>query len=144
VSGNRRVYLPAAIGCAAAAALLLWAAATHAPALRVPPTIALLLAGVMVAAAWRLLQLHRQLAGAGDGVAALMLAGTATFALWIAVGSGARSCRVSLDRSPYAAASGIACRIPFGVGGVLAAVMALYAVSRWMRARRAGTGEMGG
>ena len=144
MSGNRRAYLPAAIGCAAVALLLVWAAATRAPALRVPPTIALLLAGVMVAAAWRLLQLHRQLAGAGDGLAALMLAGTATFALWIAVGSGARNCRVALDRSPYTAASGLTCRIPFGVGGVLAAVMALYAVSRWMRARRVGTGEVGG
>jgi hypothetical protein len=129
--------MPAAIGCVAVAALLVWAAATRAPALRVPPIIALLLAGVMIAAAWRLLLLHRRIASSGDGAAALMLAGTAILGLWIALGSGARNCRVGLDRSPYAAASGLVCRIPFGVGGVIAAAMALYALHRWLRARRA-------
>jgi hypothetical protein len=139
----RRVYLPAAVGCLAVAALLAWAAATHASALRVPPTIALILAGVLVAASWRLLEIHRRAAGSGDGTAAVIFAGTAIFALWVAVGSGARGCRVGVDRRALAPASGLACRIPFGIAGVLATATALYAVSRWMRTRRAGAGDIG-
>jgi hypothetical protein len=141
VNGGRRIYLPAAIGCVGVAILLGWAAATRSPALRVPPRIALVVAGVLVAAAWRLVQLHRRPVSTGDGAAALMFAGMATFALWIAVGSGARACRVGLDRPPFAAAGGLACRIPFGIGGALVAVMAWYAARRWMRARRTGMDE---
>jgi hypothetical protein len=136
------VYLPAAVGCLAVAALLTWAAATHAPALRVPPTIALILAGVLVAATCRLVELHRRAAGSGDGTAAVIFAGTAIFALWVALGSGTRACRVGVDRPPFVPASGLACRIPFGIAGVLATATAIYAVTRWMRARRAGAGDI--
>jgi len=123
------------------AALLGWAATTRAPALRVPPAVSLLLSGVMLAAAWRLVQLHRRVAGSGDAAATLIFAGMAIFGLWVARGSGARACRVGLGRPPVALASGLACRIPFGVGGVLAAAMALYAAQRWLRARRRDTRE---
>lgn len=136
------MYLLAAVGCLAVATLLAWAAATHAPALRVPPTIALILAGVLVAVAWRLVELHRRTTASGDGAAAVIFAGTATFALWVALGSGARACRVGVDRPPFVPAGGLACRIPFGIGGVLAAAMALYALNRWWRARRDGGGGM--
>lgn len=135
------MYLPAAIGSLAVAALLAWAAATHAPALRVPPTIALVLAGVLVAAAWRLVELHRRTADSGDGAAALIFAGTAIVALWIALGSGARACRVGVAGPAFAPASGLACRIPFGIGGVLAVLMALFALGRWWRSRRTGGGD---
>jgi hypothetical protein len=118
------------------ATLLAWAAATHAPALRVPPTIALVLAGVLIAATWRLVELHRRATSSGDGAAALIFAGTAIFALWVAIGSGGRACRVGMGGPPFAPASGLACRIPFGIGGVLAASMALYAARRWARTRR--------
>jgi hypothetical protein len=46
------------------------------------------------------------------------------------------------DRQPVVAVDGVACRIPFGIGGVLAAVMALYAAQRWRRARRGDRGEV--
>ena len=129
MKGSGRAYLPAAVGCLAV--------------LRVPPTIALILAGVLVAAAWRLVELHRRAAGSGDGAAAVIFAGTAIFALWIALGSGTRACRVGVDRPPSVPASGLACRIPFGIAGVLATATALYALSRWMRARRAGASDIG-
>jgi hypothetical protein len=47
-----------------------------------------------------------------------------------------------VDRPRFAPASGLACRIPFGIAGVLATATALYAVSRRMRARRAGAGDI--
>lgn len=122
-----------------ASALLAWAAATRAPGLRVPPAVAVLAAGVAALAAWRLGQLYRGRAGAGDGLATLLLTGMAALALWIAAGPGPRSCGVGGGGRPLAGASGLACRLPFGIGGLLLALTALYALRRWVRARRAAT-----
>ena len=96
----------------------------------------MLVAGVLAVAAWRLGQLYRGVGGAGDGPAALLLTGTAALALWIAVGPGPRSCGVGTGARPLAGATGLACRIPFGAGGLLVAFAALYAIQRWARTRR--------
>lgn len=134
---DRRAHLAAALGCGAASAFLTWAAATHAPGLHVPPAIAVLTAAVLAVAAWRLGQLYRGLGGAGDGPAVLLLSGMAALAFWIAVGSGPRSCGIGMGARPVAGAAGLTCRIPFGVGGLIVAVAALYAFRRWARTRRA-------
>lgn len=123
----------AAIGCAAGSALLAWAALNGAPGLRVPAGVALGLAGVLAVAAWRLWQLYRGHAGAGDGAAALVLAGMAGFCLWVALGAGPRACGVGTGGRPLAQVGGLACRVPFGVGGVLVSLATLYAVRRWIR-----------
>ncbi|MDB4885653.1 MAG: hypothetical protein JWN79_1091 [Gemmatimonadetes bacterium] len=133
------VYVIAAAGCVATSALLVWAAVTHAPGLRVPSAVALVLAGATGVAAWRVGQLYRGGAGTGDGSAALVLAAMAVFGLWVAVGGGARQCGVRLGSGPSVAVAGAACRVPFGIGGLLATVAALYALRRWARARRAST-----
>jgi hypothetical protein len=103
----------------------------------VPPAVAVLVAGVLVVAAWRLGRLYRRIGGAGDGPAALVLIGMAALALWIAAGTGPRSCGVGIGGRPLAVTAGLTCRIPFGAGGVLVAAAALYALRRWARTREA-------
>jgi hypothetical protein len=138
---NRRAQLAAALGCGAASVLLTWAAATGAPGLHVPPAIAVLVAGVLAVAGWRLGQLYRGAGGAGDGSAVLILAGMAALAFWIAAGSGSRSCGIGIGARALSGAAGLGCRIPFGVGGLIVAVAALYALRRWARTRRAARRE---
>jgi hypothetical protein len=140
-NASRLAHLLAAVGCIAGSVLLVWAAATGAPGLRVPAAVALIVAAVPAAAAWRLLQLWRGVASAGDGAAALVLAAMATFCLWVAVGPGARRCGVRVGGGPVAGPGGLACRVPFGVGGALVALAALYALRRWARAAGRGRGE---
>jgi hypothetical protein len=103
----------------------------------VPPAIAYLLAGVLVLAAARLLQLRRPPPDAGDGIAALMLGAMAAVAAWIAAGPGARLCGLGAGGRPLVPGTSLACRVPFGVGAVVTALMAAYAIRRWLRSRRA-------
>lgn len=120
----------------AAGANLIWAAATRSAALRVPPAVAYVAAAVFVLAAARILRLRGPSPGPGDGTAALMLGAMAAVGAWIAAGPGARVCGVGTGGRPLAAATGLECRVPFGVGAVITALMAAYALRRWRRRAR--------
>ena len=131
VSRRARAYVGGALFCGATSVLLTWAAMTRAPGLRVPPTVALFVAGVAGVAAWRLTLLARGAADSGDGAATLLFAGTTAICWWIAFGPGARRCVVGLGYRALEGAAGVACRGPFGIGALLAAAAALYALHRW-------------
>ena len=123
------------LSCAAVAALLLWAAITDSQSLNVPPAIAYAAAWVFGTGAVRLLQLAHDPKSAGDAFAALFCAGMAAIALWIAVGSGARACTGGIGYGTTAQATGAGCRIPFGIGGLFAASLSVYAAIRWFARR---------
>ena len=118
------------------AALLVWAAATRAPGLRVPAPVAHLAAGALALGALRALQRLADPGSVGDGLAALLLASLGALGLWIALAPGVGVCAVGPSLRATAPLSGLACRVPFGLGAVLAALMAGYAARRWSRARR--------
>ena len=123
----------AVLACAAAALLLVWAAVTGNGRLRVPPAVALVVAIAPAAAAWRLLRMRSPTAGSGDGAAALIFTSFAATGAWIALGSGARVC-TSGGRLDPVVQTGLSCRVPFGIGAVLAALLAAYAIARLRRA----------
>ncbi len=130
-----RAKILGALSCAAVAALLLWAAVTDSQSLNVPPAIAYVAAWVFGAGAGRLLQLAHDPKSPGDAFAVLICAGMATIAFWIAVGSGARECTGGIAYGTAAQTTGAACRIPFGIGGLLVASFAVYAAFRWFARR---------
>lgn len=126
------VYVIAAAGCVATSALLVWAAMTHAPGLRVPSAVALVLAGATGVAAWRVGQLYRGGAGTGDGSAALVLAAMAVFGLWVAVGGGRAN-------AACASAAGPASRWPERPAVSRSASAACW--PPWPRCTRSGAGH---
>jgi hypothetical protein len=132
---NPRAKILGSLSCAAVAALLLWAAITDSQSLNVPPAIAYVAAWVFGTGAVRLLQLARDPKSPGDAFAVLFCAGMAAIALWIAVGSGARACTGGTTFGTAVQASGAECRIPFGIGGLLAATFSVYAAFRWFARR---------
>ncbi len=134
-SSHPRVRILGAASCAAAAALLLWAAITGSQNLNVPPAIAYVAAWAFGIGAVRLLQLAHDPKSPGDGFAVLFNAGMAAIGLWIALGSGARACTGNITFGTAAQGTGLGCRIPFGVGGLIAAIFAAYAAFRWFARR---------
>lgn len=133
---SRRALAGAAVALLALAALLAWAAATEAPALRVPAVVAYAVAWCLGLGALRALQLSLVPGSAGDGLAALLLAGLAGVGAWIALGPGTRACAVGPSLRATTPLTGLACRVPFGFGALLTALLAAYAAQRWWRARR--------
>lgn len=132
VEGTPRQLLVIAAIFAAVGVRLLWAASTRHPALHVPPAIAQLVAAVCLtasaAAVAKAFRRHRVL----EGLVAAVLVGMALTGGWIAVGSHG-GCRTSLPLQ--GAARAIACRAGFGVGALLTAAIALWALVRWWRGR---------
>lgn len=76
----------------------------------------------------------------GGVFAFLIVASFATIGLWIGLGDGPRECTSSTSVGAFVrenASSGLGCRIPFGLGGALCAVIAVaMVVSAVRRARR--------
>jgi hypothetical protein len=66
-----------------------------------------------------------------DLLAAVLFLGIAVETSWLAVGSGARPCRVGLWRPPESA-----CRAAWGVGALIWVVMAVWAMRRHLARRR--------
>lgn len=130
-------YIGAALLCLGIGVFVVFITATSDPALRVPPIVAYLAASAFIVAAFRLLQLQRGVGGEGNGSAVLICMAFAGSGGWIAVGPGQRICGVGLPAGGVTSAEGLACRVPFGIGALLAAGIALYAALRWLRARRA-------
>lgn len=131
--------LVAAFLCLGIGAFLFVLAATGDEGLNVPPAIAYTAGGIFVVAALRMLQLQLQPASAGNGYAALMLAGFTLIGGWIAVGPGERVCSGGIGIvgvGAGAGAQGLGCRVPFGIGALIAGAMTLYAGWRWARGRR--------
>jgi hypothetical protein len=132
---HTRAKILGSLGCAAIAALLLWAAITDSQSLNVPPAIAYVAAWVFGTGAARLLQLVHDPNSPGDAFAVLICAGMATIGLWIAVGSGARECTGGIAYGTAVQTTGAGCRIPFGIGGLMAASFSVYAAFRWFARR---------
>lgn len=130
-----RVKILGAASCAAAAALLLWAAISGSQNLNVPPAIAYVAAWAFGTGAMRLLQLAHDPRSPGDGLAVLFNAGMAAIGLWIALGSGARTCTGNITLGTAVQGTGLGCRIPFGIGGLIAASFSVYAALRWFARR---------
>jgi hypothetical protein len=109
------------------------------PGLHVPPSIAYVTAVVLLLGAVAVLQ---QIIGGptkGHGVAVLILAGFTVIGGWIALSPDSGGCSIGVNGAPGTAASGLACRIPFGIGAVISGVMTVYAAVSWVRARRGRT-----
>lgn len=106
------------------------------PGLHVPPAIAFVTAGVLLLGALAMLL---QIIGGptrGHGVAVLILAGFTVIGAWIALSPDSGGCTIGVNGGPGTATSGLACRIPFGIGAVISGAMTLYAATTWVRARR--------
>ena len=83
----------------------------------------------------RVLQMRRRPDSPGDGFAALILLALATLGAWIALFPGAEGCTAALDGVPIGDATRTNCRVPFGIGALITAALALYAGVRWKRRR---------
>jgi len=136
-SPTRRTLALTALALLGLAALLTWAPASRGPGLRVPAPVAYLAAGALALGALRALERIAAPGGAGDGVATLLLASLAAVGFWIALAPGARVCHVGPALRATTPLEGLSCRIPFGIGAVLGALMAAYAARRWWQARGA-------
>lgn len=137
-SSTPRAHIGFALICTAIAGLLTWAAATGHPGLEVPPAVAYVAAGVHALAALRLIQLAIRPESPGDGFGALIIGGLAGVGGWIAFGAGERICTAGVSGLAIGESVGLGCRVPFGIGAVLAGAIALYAGWRWARGLRRG------
>lgn len=126
-----------ALALLAVAALLIWSAATSSPGLNVPAPVAYLVAGALVLGALRAIQQITKPGSAGNGLATLLLTSMAAVGLWIAAAPGVRVCAGGPGPGTMKPLSGLACRVPFGLGAVLTALLAGYAARQWWRGRRA-------
>lgn len=131
-------YLAAAAACALVAVLLAWAAIARNPALDVPPAIGAVASWVFMTGAVRLVQLARRPESPGDGFAVLLMAGLAAIGLWIALWPGEQVCEVGGGSGATSTATGLQCRVPFGIGALIVLLMAFHAGQRWLRRRRTG------
>ena len=141
--------MPRAKGSALAALLALLGMALYLfalgaidpPGLNVPPSIAYLLAFVLLMAAAALASGMAGSLRLNHLFAMLVLLGFAGVGGWIALGEGARSCTTQLGVASSgsvgrsAAVSSSTCRVAFGAGAVLCLVMAGVATALWRRGR---------
>lgn len=132
---SRGTYLFAALAGVAAGAHLLWITWSGSPGLQVPAPIAYTAAWVFLLGGVRALQMAWAPESPGDGLAALIAGGLTVIGAWIAVGPGPRTCTAGSSGRAIGQLSGLECRVPFGVGAVLAGLIAVYAVRRWNRSR---------
>ncbi len=132
---SRRAYLTTAALCTASALFVAWVAATRQPGLNAPPSIAYVVAFIFALTALRLLQLRGNATSEGHGFTFLFCSAMAVIGGWIAFGGGPRACTGSVNDGVESTASGLACRIPFGLGAVLTGAIALYALVRFVRSR---------
>lgn len=119
------------------AVLLIRAAITGDPGLRVPPFIAYVCAAVFLIGAFAVLQQMFGGATRGHGAAVLILAGLTTIGGWIALSPSADGCSIGLSEVATRT-SGLACRIPFGIGALLTGLATVVAGRSWLRARGRG------
>lgn len=117
------------------AALLARAALTRSPGLNVPPWLALVLAGGVLAAALALLARAAGRERLNVGLVLPLLVAFAVTGAWIALFDDAPACTavVAGRRMP---AGSMECRIAFGGGSILTAGIAIIAARAWWAARR--------
>ena len=105
------------------------------PGLRVPAMIAYTCAGVFLVAAFAVLQ---QMFGGptrGHGAAVLMLGGMTAMGAWIALSPSSGGCTIGVNDGGTSA-SGLLCRIPFGIGALIMGLATLAVGRSWLRGRR--------
>ena len=117
------------------AVLLVRAAIIRDPGLRVPPVIAYVCAGVLLTGAFAVLQQMRGGPTRGHGAAVLILAGFTIMGAWIALSPSSGGCTIGVNDSAGVATSGLACRIPFGIGALICALATWFVGRSWIRAR---------
>ena len=116
--------------------LLLRAAYIRDPGLHVSPMIAYLCAAIFLVGAFVVLQ---QVVGAptrGHGAAVLILAALTIIGGWIALSPGAGGCSIGVGDGPGTRASGLTCRVPFGIGALICGAMTVSVAISWIRMRR--------
>lgn len=106
------------------------------PGLHVPPAVAWIVVAVFLMGALAVLKQLLGFHAKVDGLAPLILAGFTAIGAWIALSPNARGCTAGVSDVPVAEVSGLACRIPFGIGAVISGMMAVYSGLAWLRARR--------
>jgi hypothetical protein len=119
------------------AVMLIRAAIIRDPGLRVPPIIAYVCAGVLLTGAFAVVQQLRGGPTRGHGAAVLILAGFTIMGAWIAL-SPSSGCTMGVNDGAGVATSGLACRIPFGIGALICALATWLVGRSWIRARRRG------
>ena len=106
-------------------------------ALNAPRWVAYLAASVFALAGGSLIARGFKRASIAEGCVALLLCAFLLIGLWIALGPGARSCSGGLPGLAITA-TGASCRLAFGSGAIVVAVMLGLAVRGWLRRRAAG------
>ena len=117
------------------AVMLIRAAVIRDSGLRVPPMIAYVCAGVLLTGAFAVLQQVRGGPTRGHGAAVLILAGFTVMGAWIALSPNSGGCTVGVESSAGIATSGLACRIPFGIGALICALATWSVGKSWIKAR---------
>lgn len=135
MTGRKTAHWLAVVMLTLAATVLIRARIIRDPSLRVPLVIAYLCAGVFLTGAFAVWQ---QIVGGptrGHGAAVLILAGFTIMGGWVALSPNAGGCTVGVNGAGTST-SGLACRVPFGVGALISGLMTIYAAKGWIRARR--------
>ena len=118
------------------AAFLIRAARMGDPGLHVPPSIAYVIALAFLLVAVALLQQIIGCPTRGHGAAVLILACFTIVGGWIALSPESGGCTIGVNGGAGSAASGLACRIPFGVGALITGAMTVYSGIAWVQSRR--------
>lgn len=126
---------PAALLSLFAAGLLSWAAISQQPNLNVPTPVALIGAAAFAVAGLRIIQMILRPDSTGAGLAAVIAGLLGLIGVWISVGPGERICSTGWMLAG-SQATGAQCRVPFGIGSVVALMIAIYAAREWWVDRR--------
>jgi hypothetical protein len=136
VPPTQRSYLLFALLCAGYGAFCAWAALTRAFGLEVPPLVMYCVAFLFGLTAVRLMQLRANADSPGFGFAFLFCGAMAAIGGWIAFGPGPRACTGSAG-AIEGSMSGLGCRVPFGIGALICATIAVVCGTRAVRSWRA-------
>lgn len=108
----------------------------HPEGLNTPRWVAYLAASAFVFAGCSTFARAYQRAFLAEGCVSLLLTAMLLIGLWIAIAPGARQCVGGIAGLGFAA-SDTSCRVAFGLGSIVVAVMLFLAVRGWLQRRAA-------
>ena len=123
--------------CLGTAALLVGAALARNSQLRVPPAVAFIAAAVLLAAALALLAKAARRPKVVDWLMVAILTGFAIVGAWIALAGEAGACRPAVPGQAIGSSAG--CRAAFGIGALINAGVAAWAMRLAWRSSHSAT-----
>jgi hypothetical protein len=107
----------------------------RAPGLRAPPAVAYLVALICVVTAARLFEMASGRAGRGDWFATVFFGASAAIEWWIVFFSTPGQCRSSIGGLSVVTSGGAgACQVGFGIAAGICTALAIFCLSRVLRA----------